>query len=202
LSADGNTLAVSAPFEDSAATGINGDQTDNSARSAGAVYIFVRSNGLWQQQAYLKASNTDIAGTSNTDFGDDFGGSISLSSDGNTLVVGASREDSAATGINGDQTDNSIPSSGAIYVFVRSTGLWQQQAYLKASNTDFADGFGVSVSLSAEGNTLAVGAPGEKSAATGINGDQTDNSIPPVTQPDSLAIVALTLALSLAAPFP
>ena len=58
---------------------------------AGAVYVFSRSDTTWTQQAYVKASNTDA--------GDDFGYSVSLSSDGNTLAVGAKHEDSNATGI-------------------------------------------------------------------------------------------------------
>jgi len=169
LSADGSTLAVGAGGESSAATGIDGDQTDNSASSSGAVYVFARSNGLWQQQAYLKASNTDAV--------DIFGRFVSLSADGSTLAVGVIRESSAATGINGDQADNSVASSGAAYVFARTSGQWQQQAYIKASNPGADDNFGRSISLSADGNTLAVGAIGESSAATGINGDQTDNSV-------------------------
>jgi hypothetical protein len=40
LSADGNTLAVGALYEDSNATGIGGDQTNNSASNAGAVYLY------------------------------------------------------------------------------------------------------------------------------------------------------------------
>jgi len=47
--------------------------------------------------------------------------------------------------------------------------------YLKASNADLGDGFGSSVALAADGNTLAVGAPLESSSATGIDGDETDN---------------------------
>ena len=165
LSADGNTLAVGATHESSVATGINGDQTDNSASNSGAVYVFVRSNGQWQQEAYVKASNTDIR--------DFFGRSVSLSADGNTLAVGASGERSAATGINGDQADNSLMfNRGAVYVFSRSNGQWQQQAYVKASNTLRSSGYGSSISLSSDGDTLAVGAFEESSAATGINGDQ------------------------------
>jgi hypothetical protein len=182
LSADGNTLAVGATGEDSAATGIDGDQADNSARNAGAVYVFSRTDSGWYQQAYIKASNTD-GGTINMRIGDLFGHSVSLSADGNTLVVGAISEDSAATGIDGDQADNSADDSGAVYVFSRSDSGWNQQAYIKASNTDVGailyvpgDNFGHSVSLSADGDTLVVGALNEDSAATGIDGDQTDNS--------------------------
>jgi hypothetical protein len=169
LSSDGNTLAVGAEKEDSNATGINGDQTNNSAVSAGAVYVFVRSEASWSQQAYIKASN---AGAS-----DGFGRSVSLGEDGNTLAVGAENEDSNATGINGDQTNNTASSSGAAYVFTRSGTSWSQQAYIKASNTDAGDVFGLIVSLSTDGNTLAVSAQSEASNASGINGDQTDNSV-------------------------
>ena len=105
-----------------------------------------------------------------------FGLSVALAADGNTLAVGATAEGSRATGINGDQSDRSAANSGAVYVFTRSDGIWTQQAYVKASNTDASDQFGASVALAADGNTLAVGANAEGSSATGINGDQSDNS--------------------------
>ncbi|MCU7876967.1 MAG: FG-GAP repeat protein [Candidatus Thiodiazotropha sp. (ex Lucinoma borealis)] len=169
LSGNGDLLAVAAPREDSAAVGINGDQTDNSATDAGAVYLFERRENVWQQQAYIKASNTDS--------NDEFGRCIALSTDGNTLAVAASYEDSSATRINGDQTDNSALDSGAVYLFVRNdNGGWQQQAYIKASNTGDHEYFGKAISLSGSGDLLAVGAFYEGSSATGINGDQTDNS--------------------------
>src|SRR5262245_48807803 len=178
LSGDGNTLAVGAPYESSNAKGINGNQNDTSLYSAGAVYVFVRRDNAWLQQAYIKASN---AGQS-----DKFGFVVSLSQDGNTLAVSAPGEASAAKGINGDQNDNSIPEAGAAYVFTRAGTTWSQQAYIKASNTvepgvgdQFADGdrFGFSLALSADGNTVAVGAIAEDSSAKGINGDQADNSM-------------------------
>ncbi|HWU86176.1 MAG TPA: hypothetical protein VN253_02830 [Kofleriaceae bacterium] len=168
LSADGSTLAVGAPFEDSAAVGINGDQTSNAASSAGAVYVFVRNGATWVQQAYLKASNTDA--------NDQFGISLALSADGSTLAVGARTEASAAVGINGDQASNAAANAGAVYVFTRSGTTWSQQAYVKASNTGGADLFGGSVALSADGSIMAVGAFGEDSAATGVNGNQLDNT--------------------------
>ena len=170
LSSDGNTLAVGAIAEASNATGINGDQTDNSASGSGAVYIFTRSSDNWSQQAYLKAPNTEA--------NDNFGLSVALSSDGSTLAVGAANEASKATGINGDQTDNSASASGAVYVFARGNAIWSQQAYLKASNTGAGDNFGGRVSLATDGNTLAVGAIAEASNATGIDGEQSSNSAP------------------------
>src|SRR5216683_5879745 len=130
LSQDGNTLAVSAVYEASAAKGINGDQNDKSIPQAGAVYVFTRRGTTWSQQAYsqqayVKASNTGEAGVGNEPGeGDQFGFSIGLSADGNTLAVGAISEDSGAKGINGDQNDNSQASSGAVYVFTRTGATW------------------------------------------------------------------------------
>jgi FG-GAP repeat protein len=173
LSQDGNTLAVSAYYEASAAKGINGDQNDNSIPQAGAVYVFTRTGNAWSQQAYIKASNTGEAGVGDQlGDGDQFGFSISLSADGNTLAVGAIGEDSGATGINGNQNDNSQIGSGAVYVFTRSGTTWSQEAYVKASNTDAGDLFGYSVGLSADGNTLAVAAYDEDGSSREINGVQ------------------------------
>ncbi|HTN91120.1 MAG TPA: FG-GAP repeat protein, partial [Sorangium sp.] len=160
---DGDTLVVGAPTEDSASTTVNGTQTNNGASQAGAAYVFLRTGTTWAQQAYLKASNTGA--------GDMFGSSVAIS--GNTVAVGATSEASSATGVNGAQADNSAAGSGAVYVFTRSGSTWTQQAYLKASNTGASDAFGTSVALS--GSTLAVGATGEASSATGVNGAQADN---------------------------
>src|SRR5690606_31138155 len=68
---------------------------------------FVRGGTTWFQQAYIKASNTGQD--------DQFGYSVAIS--GDTVVVGAPAEDSAATGVNGDETDDSASSSGAAYLF-------------------------------------------------------------------------------------
>jgi len=168
LSGDGNTLAVGAITEASSTTGINSTPNE-SAVGAGAVYVFTNSAGIWLQQAYVKASNTGVR--------DAFGGSVALSDDGNTLAVGARAEDSAATGIGGNQTDdcgvhdasNCATDSGAVYVYTRNAGTWSQQAYVKASNTGAGDRFGNAVALSGDGATLAVGAFSEASSTTGIN---------------------------------
>ncbi|HYF61227.1 MAG TPA: hypothetical protein VD886_00345, partial [Herpetosiphonaceae bacterium] len=160
---DGDTLVVGAPYEDSGAAGVNGDQNDNSVSESGAAYVFVRTAAGWSQPAYLKASNPGVS--------DFFGYSVAVS--GDTIVVGAVAEASASPGVNGDQADNSIYGAGAAYVFVRTAGGWSQQAYLKASNPDASDLFGHSVAIS--GDTIAVGAYGESSGATGANGNQQDD---------------------------
>ncbi len=156
---------VGAPFEDSNATGVNGSQSNNSANASGAAYVFVRSSGTnWTQQAYLKASNTDA--------NDIFGLAVAVS--GDTVVIGAQQEDSNATGVNGDGSNNLVSFSGAAYVFARDGTTWSFQDYLKASNTGSNDFFGISVAVS--GDTIVVGADHEQSNATGINGDQSNNS--------------------------
>jgi hypothetical protein len=169
LSADGNTLAVGASYESSLAIDIDGNQNNNSAPYAGAVYLFTRNAaGTWNQQAYVKASNTETH--------DRFGFSVALSADGNTLAVGARGESSDADGIDRDQTNNDAGQAGAVYLFTRNAaGAWGQPAYIKASNSERYDHFGHSMALSADGNTLAVGAEQEDSNATDINGESNNN---------------------------
>ena len=174
LSADGNTLAVGAYWESSSAKGVNGDRTDNSIPQAGAAYVFTRAAGRWTQEAYIKASNTGNAGVGdNPGEGDQFGFSVALSGDGNTLAVGATSEDSSASGINGNQADESASSAGAVYVFARTGTAWSQQAYVKSEASPAAtagDQFGYSVALNGNGNTLAIGVYDEGGSARGVNG--------------------------------
>ena len=151
---------------------MGGDQADDSAEDAGAVYVFVRDGqNVWSQQSYIKASSPDWV--------NEFGWSLALSQDGTLLAVGAPGEAGGTTGIGDDLGGISAEYAGAAYVFVRDgQSAWSQQAYVKASNTEFLDYFGYSVALSGDGTHLAVGAPGEDSSATGIGGDQLDDSAP------------------------
>ncbi len=187
LNQDGTTLAVGANYEDSSSTGINGDQSDNSGKGSGAVYVFTYSGSAWSQQAYIKGANTDGAtyghnsdsAWDQTDalWGDHFGRSVKLNQDGTILAVGTIDEDSAAIGINWDDEDDTAADSGAAYVFSynASTSTWSQTAYVKASNTEAGDWFGRSLDLNNDGDVLVVGAYNEYSSATGINGDDSNN---------------------------
>ncbi len=177
----GDLIIVGAPGEQSNATHVYGNAADNSHSKAGAAYIFKRSGTTWTQQAYLKAHNTRA--------GSRFGSSVSIS--GTTAVVGSgisktdwsgtsaftdpAGESSNAKGINGNGNDTSAPVSGAAYVYEFSDNIWKFDAYLKASNTDADDSFGYAVAT--DGQLIVVGAPGEDSAATGVNGNQADNSL-------------------------
>ncbi|WP_158681558.1 Ig-like domain-containing protein [Microbulbifer pacificus] len=147
LSADGNTLAVGARYEDSSATGINGDDSINvnASFNAGAAYVFRRNAGDWTQQAYIKGANTGE--------GDQFGVSVALSANGAVLAVGANGEDS-----DGDPGNNSTLDSGAIYLFANDGSGWVERDYLKGNDVTAARGLGYSLALSSDGNTLASGA--------------------------------------------
>lgn len=160
----GDTVVVGAQSESSNAMGVNGDHSNNSAANSGAAYVFVRNGLSWSQQAYLKPSNTGAD--------DNFGYSLDIA--GDTVVVGAAYEDSNSSGVNGDQGNNSAWASGAAYIFTREGTSWSQQAYLKASNAESGDLFGLSVAIS--GGTVVVGSLFESSNATGVNGDHSNNS--------------------------
>ena len=133
---------------------------------SGAVYVFTRTGTTWSSAGLCQGLQCRRKRS--------FGGSVALSADGATLAVGADGEASGATGVHADnsgQSDDSAPGSGAVYVFTRTGTTWAQQAYVKASKTGASDAFGASVALSADGMTLAVGANGEDSSATGVHSD-------------------------------
>jgi len=170
---DGDTLIIGAPDEDSAGVGVNsGLEADDSESGSGAVYVFIRTNGVWSLQAYIKASNAET--------GDAFGSSVAIS--GDTLVVGAPNEDSSLTTViqspasaTETATGNGAFESGSVYVFTRAGTTWSQQAYVKASNAGAADHFGSAVAI--HGNTIVVGAPGEDGhLLTGSTAPPPDNT--------------------------
>lgn len=170
LSGDGNTLAV----------GMDGDSSDHRgvfavppvrnalALNSGAVLVYTRAGGVWSTQAYLKPTNT---GTPHR-----FGNNLSMSSDGDVLIVPSYRDNSGGSGFNSNPLDTSVVDAGAVFVFRRSAGAWVQESYLKSPNTGAGDRFGGWVALSGDGSTLAIGASTEDSASNGIGGNQADNS--------------------------
>jgi hypothetical protein len=150
--------------------GINGDQADDSATSAGAVYLFSRTGSTWSQQAYVKAAN---AGG-----GDLFGYSVGLSHDGDTLVAAGYDEDGAGRGVNPDLADGGRNGSGAIYVFSRTGTAWEQDAYLKGSRSEGNDALGFSLAISGDGSTIVAGAGDESCLVGGVNPEGCDADKP------------------------
>lgn len=124
------------------------DFGDTIGASTGAVYVYTRDDGnKWSLQKYLKAYD---AAEQNV-----FGTKVDLSNDGNTLAVGAVGRNS---------------STGAVYVFSRNESSWGQQNNqpITASNAGSSDWFGNRLSLSGDGNTLAVSAKNEDNTLKGI----------------------------------
>lgn len=155
----GTTLVVGAPGEDGSSPGVNG-RNDNELPNSGAAYVFERADGEWKQTAYLKAGLPGL--------GDGFGNAVAT--DGERILVGAYAESNSRAGIDPSSRNDAAPYSGAVYVFERQGNGWAQAAYLKASNPSPGDQFGESVALFED--TIVVGAMGEQSSATGVNGNQ------------------------------
>ena len=126
VSIDGDTIAVGA----------------YGAESKGATYIYTRSGTSWTEQAKLLPSDLSHQ--------DNF--AVSVSIDGDTVVVGSKWQD---TGGN---------EAGAAYIFVRSGVTWTQQAKIQASDKQGSDQFGSSVDI--DGDTVIVGAPYEDTVAS------------------------------------
>jgi uncharacterized delta-60 repeat protein len=138
VSISGDTVIVGAADEDGVGYGL---------AHSGAAYVFTRdAGGEWTEQAILRASDAQ--------FEDYFGNSVCIS--GDTVVVGAVQEDGGLV--------HPITDSGSAYVFTRDAGgVWTEQAILRASDAQFMDFFGRSVSIS--GDTVVVGATGEDGGA-------------------------------------
>ena len=125
---DGDTIAVGAPRR-------VGDQ---GMSWAGAVYVFMRSNGLWSLQASLIPNDRVTGG-----YQDFFGRALAI--EGDTLVIASDKI-----------------GSGAAYVFTRTGAAWSQSAKLRASDGDLYSDFGSSIAISQ--GTVLIGAPGHRAA--------------------------------------
>ena len=132
LSDNGNRLAIGATFN------------DGTAKDAGHVRVYD-----WNGAAWIQAGN-DIDGEAE---GDQFGRSVSLSSDGNVLAIGAFRND-------GTDSD-----AGHVQVYNWDGTDWAQVG-IDIDGEARNDGLGYSVSLSADGSRLAIGAYSNSGTAT------------------------------------
>ena len=121
---------------------------DQSAENAGAAHVFVRNpqTSEWTYQDKLIASDGDD--------GDWFGNSVAICGDGNVVVAGTDQDDGG---------------TGSAYVFVRDpkTSRWFEQIKLTASDAEPIALFGSSVAISADGETILVGAADDDEQAVG-----------------------------------
>ena len=126
-------------------TAIVGGLNDNDG--AGAAWVYTRSGGVWSQQG-SKLVGTGAVGMPSQ------GCSVALSADGNTAIVGGLGDNSCA---------------GAAWVFTRSGGVWSQQGNkLVGTGAVGTADQGVSVALSADGNTAIVGGVGDNARRGGV----------------------------------
>jgi len=135
VSGDGNTLVVGA---------------DGGGSTQGAAYVFTKSGGAWTQAPKLTASDGVES--------DYFGCSVALSSDGSTLLVGAT------DGGGGHYF------YGAAYVFTKSGSTWSQVQRLTITSGVNGDFFGWSVAVSGDGGTLIIGAGNKKIGSNSSQG--------------------------------
>ncbi|WP_339616099.1 hypothetical protein [uncultured Gilvimarinus sp.] len=158
LSGDGSILAVATRNDLGGVTDTSEDAAVLFEQGGAAVYVFTKTDAGWQQTGSVSELSADVT-------------SLALSDNGDVLAIGLRGESGGSTGINGDEADQSASASGAVYVYRDNDG-WENEAYIKASNARASDWFGLSLALSADGATLAVGAPAERGLATGVNGDE------------------------------
>jgi FG-GAP repeat protein len=131
LSSNGNTALVAGP----------GDNAQT-----GAVWVFTRSGSTWKQGPKLTAKGASPKGLPGFGFGK-FGYSLALSANGDTALIGGLGLEAA-------------------WVFTRSGSTWKQGPKLVKSKQgpngpQLQEGFGLSVALSADGNTALIGGTGD-----------------------------------------
>jgi hypothetical protein len=163
VSGDGTTVAVGHASDDS---NDPNDPTNSDAVRSGAVFIYKKQGGSWQQEHYIKAS---VIGN-----GDRFGGSVDLDQTGNTLIVGAYSEDSDGSSINNnDSTD-----AGAVYIFEfnSTTSTYDQEHFIKAPAIGSDDEFGRNVITNQAGTILLTQAGSEDGDGSDINDNSAPNS--------------------------
>jgi hypothetical protein len=135
LSNDGTTMVVGA-------INYNGNSIE------GGAWVYTESGGVWSIESELVPT-----GTASTD--SNFGSSIAISSDGNTVAVGGS--------IHSD-----VSNEGGVWVFTRSVGVWSEEvAELRAGDTEpsanlltgnfTAVGQGYSLAMDNSGDLIASG---------------------------------------------
>jgi hypothetical protein len=133
LSADGNTALVGGPRQ-------SGPCRTGECRNQGAAWVFTRSGSAWMLQSTLTGGAEEgVEGR--------FGRAVALSGDGKTAVIGAPANSSGG---------------GAAFVFTWNGSSWEQRTKLTGGEEEHGLGFfGRSVTLSADGATAVVGAPGD-----------------------------------------
>ncbi len=133
LSSDGSIVAIGAPFN------------DGGGNSSGHVRVYENQSGTWVQ------IGQDIDGEATFDRS---GSSVSLSSDGSIIAIGA--ETNGGNGVD----------SGHVRVYENQSGVWTQIGQ-DIDGEASGDRLGSSVSLSSDGSIVAIGA--ENNGGNGVD---------------------------------
>ena len=118
---------------------------DDNGEDSGSVYFYRKDVDHWVQGEKLSAAD----GTAHAWFGN----SSALSADGSIFVIGANGVDNR---------------KGVAYVLVRNGTVWTQSACFSADDSVAEDYFGIIASLSANGETVLIGTPGNGNGAAYI----------------------------------
>ena len=115
----------------------------HNGNATGSAYIFTRqSNGSWTESEKITANDAMAD--------DEFGQAVALTSDGARAIIGAYQDD-----------DDGI-SSGSAYIFTRqSSGSWNEDAKITASDGAPVDQFGYAVAINDDGTQVSIGSPGD-----------------------------------------
>ena len=137
VSADGSHIAIGAP----------GDENET-----GAAYVFARPSGTPGTWATTSAPAVKLDAGTVAAIGDRFGASVSVSGDDSKIAAGAPGADSAY-----------------IFTYDTTASAWPSAptASLASATARPGDRFGFSVSASADGNEIAVGAPSDEFSGPG-----------------------------------
>ena len=126
--------------------------------------IYNRDGGRWRKQYIASPRQVEVEGVEQELSQGVYRDSVVISADGSTMAIG----DPAWTGnppvAYFDSPSDKYEVTGAVQIYYRRNGQWRRQAVLRAANAGHGDEFGIRVALSANGNTLAVSAPGEDSS--------------------------------------
>lgn len=159
ISGDGNTVVI----------GVRNASVGGVIR-AGVAHVFRRTAGTYTLAQTIPAPQPTLNST--------FGGfGLALTPDGTSLAIAARGDSSSGTGVDADTTQGAALTAGAVHLYRLAGTQFAHARYLKAPNTGSGDLFGDVLDITADGRTIAVGATGEASAASGIGGDQADNSV-------------------------
>ncbi|MFH0976318.1 MAG: FG-GAP repeat protein [Spirochaetota bacterium] len=135
VSGDGNTVVVGVPGDRN-----NYDNTSQDHYNQGAVYVYSWDNTdmEWNERILKTRGERD----------DNFGCSVAVSSNGSRIAAGAYNA----------SPDITMPNWGAVYIFDKVPD-WTQSAVIYDPAGAAGNAFGYSVSLSADGEKLAIGSP-------------------------------------------